>query len=88
MGVQLNAVATVNLTLALGAVSTTVVVSEAPAVIDTTTDQNTFTAKGEDLPLNSSGFGVLNLSLLSAGVASAGGRPKAAQQKLHCRRDR
>ena len=76
VAIQLNQVATANLTLSLATVSTTVDVSEAPAVIDTTTAQveNSFSEKqSEDLPTASSGFGVLNLSMLDAGVASAGG---------------
>src|SRR5262249_15112386 len=74
--VALNQVATANFNLAVGTVSTTVEVSEAGAVIDTTTAQiqNTFGSKpAEDLPITSQGFGVLNLSLLNAGVSSAGG---------------
>jgi hypothetical protein len=74
--VTLNQIATANITMAVGQTTTTVEVSEAPAVIDTTTAQiqNTFDAKqAEDLPISSVGSGVFNLSLLSAGVASAGG---------------
>ena len=51
-------------------------VTEAPAVIDTTTAQvqNTFEAKqAEDLPIASAGSGVYNLALLNAGVTSSGG---------------
>jgi hypothetical protein len=76
VGVRLNQTVTANINLQVGAVSTTVEVSEAAAVIDTSTAQieNTFSAKqSEDLPTTSTGFGVLNLSLLNAGVASAGG---------------
>jgi hypothetical protein len=76
VAVQLNHIATANVTLQIGNVSTTIEVSEAPAVIDTTTAQiaNTFTSKAtEDLPIASNGFGVINLSMLNAGVASAGG---------------
>jgi hypothetical protein len=76
VAVQLNHVVTTNITLQVGTVSTTVDVSEAGSVIDTTTAQveNTFSAKQtEDLPTASSGFGVINLSMLNAGVASAGG---------------
>ncbi len=76
VSVRLNNIATANLTLAVSSVSTTVEVSEAPAAIDTTTAQiqNTFSSKeSEDLPITSGGYGVLNLSLLNAGVASAGG---------------
>jgi hypothetical protein len=76
VSVVLNQVATANLTLEVGSTTTTVNVSEATVVIDTTTAQvqNTYTAKSsEDLPTTSTGFGVLNLSMLTAGVASAGG---------------
>ena len=76
VAVQLNQVSTANINMQVGTVSTTVEVTEAGSVIDTTTAQveNTFSAKqSEDLPITSSGFGVINLSLLSAGVASAGG---------------
>ena len=76
---QLNKNVTSNVTLAVGAVSSTVEVSEAAATIDTTTAQvqTTFEANQiADLPIieNANGlFGALNLSLLSAGVASSGG---------------
>ncbi len=65
-----------SLTMKVGTVSTSIEVTEAAAVIDTTTAQiqNTFTTKeAADLPNASVGVGVLNLSLLNAGVASAGG---------------
>src|SRR5579875_2314627 len=65
-----------NITMKLGTVSTSVQVSEAAAQIDTTTAQiqNTFTTKqAQDLPNTSVGVGVINLTLLNAGVASAGG---------------
>ena len=74
--VNLNQIATANVSLAVGQTTTTVEVVEAPAVIDTTTAQvqNTFEAKqAEDLPITSTGSGIYNLSLLSAGVASSGG---------------
>src|SRR3954452_1084447 len=74
--VNLNQVATANVTLAVGQTRTTVEVTEAPAVIDTTTAQvqNTYEAKqAEDLPITSQGSGVYNLSLLNAGVTSSGG---------------
>ncbi len=79
--VELNKTSTVNLTLQIGSVSTTVEVSEAPAAIDTTTAQiqTSFSAtQSEQLPMTGAGapgtsFGVYNLSLLSAGVASSGG---------------
>lgn len=74
--VQLNKQATANITAAVGAQSTTVEVTTEAATIDTTTQQiqNTFEAKAiQDLPTASTGLGVLNLSLLNAGVASSGG---------------
>ncbi|PWU02919.1 MAG: TonB-dependent receptor [Terriglobia bacterium] len=69
--VDVNKVATVNLALQVGAVSTTVDVTSAPAVIDTTTAtiQGSFdTTAARDLPVTSIGIGVVNLSLLQAGV--------------------
>jgi len=74
--ITLNQVATSNITLQVGQTQTTVEVTEAPAVIDTTTAQvqNTFEAKqAEDLPITSTGSGVYNLALLNAGVTSSGG---------------
>ena len=76
VAVQLNQTSTANLTLQVGQVATTVNVVEASTVIDTTTAQiqNTFSAKqAQDLPNVSIGAGVLNMSLLSAGVATSGG---------------
>ena len=76
VAIQLNQTATANLTLKVGTVSTAVNVVEAAAVIDTTTAQiqNTFNTKeAADLPSTGIGVGVINLSLLDAGVASAGG---------------
>lgn len=74
--VALNQTLTRNLTLAPGAATETVEVSGVPPVIDTTTSQlqNTFEAKVlSDSPLASVGSGVINLSLMDAGVASSGG---------------
>jgi hypothetical protein len=75
--VELNKTNTANVTLQVGQVSTTVEVTGAPAVIDTTTAQlqstynNTF-AENLGLAANGGiGGGVLNLSLLSPGVAQA-----------------
>src|SRR4051794_39170205 len=76
VAVQLNLTATANLTLTTGSVTTTVDVEAAPPPIDTTTAQiqTTFDAKqASDLPNVSTGQGVLNLSLLGAGVGSSGG---------------
>src|SRR5271169_6815745 len=74
--VALNQTLTRNLTLSPGAATETVEVSGVPPVIDTTTDQlqNTFESKViADSPLTSVGSGVINLSLMDAGVASSGG---------------
>ena len=78
---QLNHTSSVNLTLPVGAVSTTVDVTEAAATIDTSTAQlqTAFDARtAVDVPLAATsktvgGAGIYNLSLLGAGVASSGG---------------
>ncbi|HXU16110.1 MAG TPA: carboxypeptidase regulatory-like domain-containing protein, partial [Terriglobales bacterium] len=77
--VELNKTGTRNLTLVPGAASETIEVSGTAATIDSTTPQiqTTFDAQLiADSPITSSGplgSGVINLSLLSAGVASSGG---------------
>jgi hypothetical protein len=74
--IELNKTSTVNISLQIGSVSQVVDVSDAAAIIDTTTAQlqSSFTAQqAQELPATSVGSGVLNLSLLSAGVASSGG---------------
>lgn len=81
MLVQLNRTSTVNLTLTVGAISTSVEVAEAGPPIDTTTQQVSSTYDNRyarDLPLGANvaganNYGVLNLSLLSAGVTTPGG---------------
>jgi len=76
VAVVLNTTATQNMTLQIGQVATSVEVQEAAVTIDTSTAQiqNTFTTKQvEDLPVTAIGLGVINLSLLDAGVASSGG---------------
>ncbi|HLK68054.1 MAG TPA: carboxypeptidase regulatory-like domain-containing protein [Bryobacteraceae bacterium] len=76
VAVELNQTTTANLKLSVGTVTTTVDVSEAGALLDTTTAQiqQTFTAQQvQDLPMATNGQGVLNLSLLQSGVASSGG---------------
>lgn len=76
VAVELNKTATVNVSLQVGPVTQTVEVTEAAATIDTTTAQlqSAFTSQqARDLPSTSVGSGVLNLSLLSAGVSSSGG---------------
>ncbi len=74
--IELNKTVTRNITLAPGAASETIEVSGIPPVLDTTTAQlqNTYQTKQlEDLPIVSGGSGVINLALLDAGVATAGG---------------
>ncbi len=73
--VSLNQASTVNITLQVSGASQTVEVTEAAANIDTTTAQvqSTFgSGPAMDLPMTSMGAGVINLSLLSAGVATSG----------------
>ena len=95
VAVELNKTATLNVSLQVDSVTETVEVSEAAVSIDTTTEQlqSIFTAQqAKDLPATSTGSGVLNLSLLSAGVASSGGlgygtgpsvaRPATDEQQL------
>ena len=74
--VELNKTATARITMQLGQVATTVEVTETTPPIDTTTAQvqTTYEIKqAQDLPSASVGLGVLNLSLLQAGVATTGG---------------
>jgi hypothetical protein len=74
--VQLNLTGTRNFTLSPGAATETIEVSGVPPTIDTTTSQlqNTYESKLiQDLPIASVGSGVINLSLLDAGVATSGG---------------
>ena len=74
--VRLNQTQTANVIARAQAMTTTVEVSADVAPIDTTTPQiqSTFEAKQlQDLPEASTGSGVLNLSLLNAGVATSGG---------------
>jgi hypothetical protein len=76
VAVDLNKIVTANLTLAVGAASTTVEVTAAGAGIDTTTAQieTTFsTSQVANLPTAATGSGIYNLTLLGAGVASSGG---------------
>lgn len=79
VNVQLNQTVTTNVTLTVGRASTTVVVTEATTPVDTTTAQvqTTYdTRQISDLPSASGGqlnSGVINLSLLNAGVTSSGG---------------
>lgn len=74
--VNLNLQATANVTLQMGESKTIVEVTGSAVTIDTTTAQvqGTFEAKQlADLPVTSSGSGVLNLALYTAGVSSSGG---------------
>jgi hypothetical protein len=75
--VQLNKTGTINVTLTPGAATETVEVSGAPPIIDTTTAQLGTTYEVETLksiPTAGAGaLGVINLSLLQAGVGSTGG---------------
>ncbi len=74
--VELNKTTTANVRLQIGAVETQVEVMEAPALIDTTTAHiaSTFDSRQAlDLPASVLPLGVINLSLLSAGVSSSGG---------------
>ncbi|HEY1659372.1 MAG TPA: carboxypeptidase regulatory-like domain-containing protein, partial [Candidatus Sulfotelmatobacter sp.] len=74
--VELNKTSTRNVSLTPGATSETIEVSGTPPTIDTTTSQlqSTYEQKElQDLPSASTGSGVLNLSLLEAGVGSTGG---------------
>jgi Carboxypeptidase regulatory-like domain len=73
---ELNKTSTLQITLEVKGAVTSIEVSGTAAALDTTTAQvqSTFEAKElADLPSASVGSGVLNLSLLSAGVATAGG---------------
>jgi hypothetical protein len=78
--VELNKTSTTNVTLTIGATTTVEVAAEAGAVLDTTSTNLTQSFNNvelTDLPSTSAGgstgFGVLNASLLSPGVASSGG---------------
>jgi hypothetical protein len=74
--VQLNRTVTANVIVTPTSSTTTVEVNEAAASVNTTTAQieNTFTASQvANSPLASTGSGVINLSLLNAGVATQGG---------------
>jgi hypothetical protein len=75
VAVSLDKKVTTNVKLDVGSNVETVEVSAAAASIDTTTAnvQTTFEARSlSDLPIASGGAGVINLSLLNAGVGSSG----------------
>jgi len=74
--VSLGKASTANVTLSVGDVATTIEVVESATLIDTTTAQvsNTFGVREAiDSPSSALPLGVMNLSLLGAGVANAGG---------------
>jgi len=74
--VELNKTATVNLSLSLGTVSAAVEVAAAAATLDTTTAQVGATFErlaAIEIPSSALPLGVLNLSLLEAGVSNPGG---------------
>lgn len=74
--VELNKQATANIVAAVTANTQVIEVNAESVTIDTTTAniQNTFDARElQDLPTATVGLGVLNLSLLNAGVATSGG---------------
>ena len=79
VGLELNHNSTVNFTLQVSATATTVEVTAAPVSIDTTTAQIQSTFNEEqivNLPIienSTAAFGALEVSMLSAGVASNGG---------------
>ena len=74
--IELNKSSTLSITLEVKGAVTSIEVSGAAVALDTTTAtiNNTFDARlSADIPAASIGSGVLNLSLLSSGVASSGG---------------
>ena len=76
INIELNKTSTRNISLTPGAASETVEVSGTPPTIDTTTSQLSTSYEAEilkDLPSATVGSGVLNASLLQAGVGSSGG---------------
>lgn len=77
LAIELNRTATLNIGLEVGQVNTTVEVAEAATTIDTTSARllTSFTEKqAVQMPITGNGtLGVINLSLLGAGVSSNGG---------------
>jgi hypothetical protein len=77
VAVDLNKTSTADLTIHVGASSTTVEVdANAGTVLDTTSENLSTTFESQtlaDLPVSSTGSGVLNTSLLAPGVGSSGG---------------
>jgi Carboxypeptidase regulatory-like domain len=76
---ELNKTSTLQITLEIKGAVTSIEVSSAPATLDTTTAQLQSTFESQEISdsaiasTGGTGSGVLNLSLLSAGVATAGG---------------
>ncbi|MGA3043828.1 MAG: carboxypeptidase regulatory-like domain-containing protein, partial [Bryobacteraceae bacterium] len=76
VGIELNVTATANVTLQVGKSVETVEVTANAITIDTTTAQLQSTFESQqmmDLPNASTGSGIINLSLLAAGVSTSGG---------------
>ena len=76
VAVVLGSTATANVTVSVGANQTVEVSADAGVVLDTTTTNLSQTFSNQELtqlPTATVGFGVLNASLLSPGVASTGG---------------
>ena len=81
VGLELNHTATINLSLQVGTVNTSVEVTAAAAILDTSTSQlqTTFTtSEAENMGAAAfskviNGSGIWNLSLMGAGVATSGG---------------
>jgi hypothetical protein len=76
VSVAVSRVTTENVTLQVGKIATSMDVTDSSVSIDTTTATigTTFDAReSRDLPVSGIGLGVLNLSLMAAGVASNGG---------------
>jgi hypothetical protein len=73
--VDLNRTITLHITLEVASATTTIEVSSVTPTLDlsTSTISTTFEEKQLDLPTVSQGSGVLNLSLLTSGVANGGG---------------
>ena len=73
--VELNKTATAQIQLEVGEMTATVEVTSSQPAIDTTTAQlgTTYDVRLQDFPTAATGSGVLNLSLLQAGVGSSGG---------------
>ncbi len=74
--IDINRSVTANITMQVGQVSSSVEVTESASVIDTTTANISSVhdaREARDLPVSGIGLGVVNLSLLGAGVASNGG---------------